>query len=171
MQGALLMKSELITDVINIEPNRKVVSSIVYEFHNICESYDVIIPAEYRKDCIDDIIAFYEKYLKTHKQKLVSIDYYKIVSWYAVFVAVKMFNFYQQKGLKNDSWIKVIGFAVSCMIDELKFKEKRTIERAYKNKIIAMVACEIKGNSDFGIGKNGLYMLMLTARKVKAVSE
>ena len=34
-----------------------------------------------------------------------------------------------------------------------------------------MVACEIKGNSDFGIGKNGLYMLMLTARKVKAVSE
>ena len=29
-----------------------------------------------------------------------------------------------------------------------------------RNKIITMVACEIKEQGDFGIGKNGLYMLM-----------
>lgn len=128
----------------------------------------VIIPKEYQKDCISELVIFYEKYLKTHKQKLLTIDFYKIVSWYAVFVAEKMFKFYQEKKINNNNWFKVIIFAVWRMLEELEYVEKKVIEKPYMEKIIAMVACEIRKNGDFGIGKNGLYMLILIARMVKS---
>ncbi|MCL9823421.1 MAG: hypothetical protein SPE20_01170 [Helicobacter sp.] len=159
--------SNNIEEIANTEENKKLVAAVIYEFHDVCNSKRVVIPNEYRKECIDEIVAFYEKYLKTHKQKLISIDYYKIISWYAVFVAEKMFHFYSQKNLDNNNWIKVIMFAVWRMLEELEETEQRSINKAYMSKIIAMVACEIKKQSDFGIGKNGLYMLMLIARIVQ----
>lgn len=156
-----------IETIANTEENKKLIAAIIYEFHDVCDSKRIVIPNEYRKECIDEIVAFYEKYLKTHKQKLISIDYYKIISWYAVFVAEKMFHFYSQKNLDNDNWVKVIMLTVWRMLEELEETEQRCINKAYMSKIVAMVACEIKRQGDFGIGKNGLYMLMLIARIVQ----
>ncbi|EJG9643321.1 hypothetical protein NB039_000206 [Campylobacter jejuni] len=53
------------------------------------------------------------------------------------------------------------------MLEELERTEKRIIDKSYRDKIIAMVACELTNQKDFGIGKNGLYMLMLIARIVE----
>ncbi len=40
-------------------------------------------------------------------------------------------------------------------------------ESSYKTKIVKMVVMEIKGKGEFGIGKNGLYMLMKLISIVK----
>ena len=159
--------SDTISKIADTEANKRLVTAIISEFHELCNSRQITIPNEYQKDCINEIVIFYEKYLKTHKQKLLTIDFYKILSWYAVLIAEKMFNFYQEKKINNDNWFKVITFAVWRMLQELEYIEKREIEKAYMEKIITMVACEITKKGNFGIGKNGLYMLMLIARMVK----
>ncbi len=140
---------------------------MIADFHGMCQDMGVFIPSEYRKDCINDTIIFYEKYLRTNNQKFVTIDFYKIISWYAVFVAERMLRFFKKSGIESENYSKVIRFAVLRMLKELKKTEKRAIEKAYVDKIISMVTCEIEGNVDFGIGKNGLYMLMLIARVVE----
>ena len=89
--------SNNIEEIANTEENKKLVAAVIYEFHDVCNSKRVVIPNEYRKECIDEIVAFYEKYIKTHKQKLISIHYYKIISWYAVFVAEKNVSFIRKK--------------------------------------------------------------------------
>lgn len=159
-----------IGEVANTEYNRKAIAGMILDFHDLCIKKGVSIPSDYRQQCIEEIIIFYDKYLETHKQKLLDIDYYKIISWYAVIVAKKMLNFYKEKEIKNNSWFKVIDFAIWRMLEELEDNEKRTIDKAYKDKIIAMTACELTNQGEFGIGKNGLYMLMLIARIVQPIN-
>lgn len=160
-------ETKKIGEVANTERNKERVTAMIIEFHNMCEKKGVIIPDDYRTEGIENIIVFYEKYLDTHKQKLVAFDYYKIISWYAVSIAQKMFNFFKDKNIQNDNWFKVIMLAIWRMIEELEECENRTISKNYMKKIIAMVACEIKNETDLGIGKNGLYMIMLIARIVQ----
>lgn len=162
-----MMNNTAIERVANTDDNKKIVSSIIYELHEICYRKGIIIPADYRRECIEDLVSFYDKYLETNQQKLVDIDYYKIASWYAVFIAEKMFAFTQERGISNQNWFHVIVLCVWRMLEELQRVEHRKIEKTYMKKIICMVGCEIKQNSNFGIGKNGLYMLMLIARVVE----
>lgn len=55
---------------------------MMLEFHNVCAKKRV-----YRFLVIIGSNVY--KYLETHKQRLLDIDYYKIISWYAVIVAKK----------------------------------------------------------------------------------
>lgn len=161
-------ETKKIGEVANTKRNKECVTAMIAEFHNICEKKGIIIPDDYRTEGIENIIVFYEKYLDTLKQELVAFDYYKIISWYAVSIAQKMFNFFKDKNIqKNDNWLKVIMLAIWRMIEELEECENRTISKNYMKKIILMVAFEIKNKTDFGIGKNGLYMIMLIARIVQ----
>ncbi|RTJ28599.1 hypothetical protein [Campylobacter jejuni] len=156
-----------ISEVANTEYNKEAITGMIVDFHKFCLKKEISIPQDYREECIERITIFYDKYLGTHKQKLVNFDYYKIISWYAVFIAEKMFKSYQEKQIKNINWFRVIVLAVWRMLEELERTEKRIIDKSYRDKIIAMVACELTNQKDFGIGKNGLYMLMLIARIVE----
>ena len=65
--------SNNIEEIANTEENKKLVAAVIYEFHDVCNSKRVVIPNEYRKECIDEIVAFYEKYLKTQLSQSIKI--------------------------------------------------------------------------------------------------
>lgn len=181
--------SNEINRIANTDYNKKAVAGMITDFHCLCHKKGYIIANDYRSECINNVVAFYEKYLGTHKQKLLDFDYYKIISWYAVFVTEKIYASYEiplcnvnqnqtqeeieksTKSLKrkrNQECLQIIGVAVWRMFKELEDSEGKTIEYGYRDKIIAMVVCEIMQQGEFGIGKNGLYMIMLIARIIQS---
>ena len=142
------------------EENKDFIVETINELCRLCEVQQISLNNEYVRDCIDDILVFYEHYLKTLKSKFLDIDFYKIVSWFAVFMGTKMYEFNVEKDLThNKNWARVVFICVWRMIQELEGEEKK-IPNGYMETIVYMVLSEIKNKPDFGIGKNGLYMLM-----------
>ena len=71
-----------------------------------------------------------------------------------------MYEFNVEKDLThNKNWANVVSICVWRMIQELE-GEKKKIPNGYMETIVYMVLSEIKNKPNFGIGKNGLYMLM-----------
>lgn len=146
--------------MLNKGDNEKLITEIITEIYQLCKKKNINIPNEYMQDCIDDMLSFYEQYLSTLKSIFLDIDFYKIVSWFAVFMATRIYNFNLQKRLeKNTNWCNLISLCVWYMLDQLE-REGRIVPNGYHKKIVFMVVNEIKQQQDFGIGKNGLYMLM-----------
>ncbi|MDE7255748.1 MAG: hypothetical protein K2N54_06185 [Helicobacter sp.] len=143
-----------------VKRQHTLISAYVWDFHQHLEGVMGTIPATCHKEIIVEMLHFYIKFLKKKKQKLTSFDFYKVISWYAILLASKLYALAKIKETKSDSWIRVIDVAVWRMLESVKKECKRKIPEIEKNKIITMVACEIKEQGDFGIGKNGLYMLM-----------
>ena len=136
------------------------ISTYVWDFHQHLEKVMGAIPTACHKEIIAEMLQFYIKFLKKKKQKLTSFDFYKVISWYSILLASRLYTLAEIKDTKSDNWIRVIDVAVWRMLESVKKECKREIPDIERNKIITMVACEIKEQGDFGIGKNGLYMLM-----------
>lgn len=116
------------------------------------------------RECIDDIMVFYEKYLQCFKSKFCSIDFYKIASWFCVIMATRIYKFNKDKNLEyNKNWQTLVIIYVDYILGTLADEGHILQEPSYKEKIIKMILMEIKGRGDFGIGKNGLYMLVKIA--------
>lgn len=169
------------------EDNINFITETIYELCVLCEKKRVFLSREYVQNCIDDILVFYEQYLKTLKSKFLDVDFYKIVSWFAVFMGTRVYKFNKNKNLMhNTNWANIVAVCVWYMVDQLE-NEGKVMPKGYLEKIVFMVLNEIKeesnlnkcndvntnqGNlSDFGIGKNGLYMLMKLMSVVEVKSD
>ncbi|MDE7317584.1 MAG: hypothetical protein K2N12_07645 [Helicobacter sp.] len=162
------IESESIRDAIISGKARELIEEMIKEFYLMLDrkkkdkngkSIDIYIPHEYEDECIDEMIKFYEEFLETNNQRLLCIDFYKIISWYAFLISEKMYKIQKSNGSKN--WISIIKYAVWIMLYRIERTKNITIPEEYQAQIIAMVVREIQGTSNFGIGKNGFYMLML----------
>ncbi|RDU51957.1 hypothetical protein CQA49_08955 [Helicobacter sp. MIT 00-7814] len=151
--------------------NKDIITEAIYEFYIICEKKGVKIPDDFMKECLENTIVFYERYLFEMESKFVGVDFYKIISWFSVFVSTKMFAFFEEKKLHNinSNWIKLIAISVWYMFERLE-KEGKKLPKEYNKKITHMVKNEISSKPDFGLGKNGLYMLMKIASKTSSIS-
>lgn len=153
-----------IQDVMPTKENIDDVTSIVYELYELAKKYDISIPRDYMRECIEDIMVFYEQYLKCFNSKFCSIDFYKIASWFCVIMATKIYSFNKAKKLEhNKNWQTLVIIYVQYILGTLENEGYVLKEPSYREKIMKMVIMEIKGKSDFGIGKNGLYMLVKMA--------
>lgn len=130
------------------------------DFHEYLEKKMGAIEPKYRRDAINEMIEFYIKFLKKKKQELTSFDFYKTISWYSILLAAKLRTLAKNKNTKSNNWFKVLIFAVQRMLENVKDECGREIPKNEFEKIVMMVACEIANKGNFGIGKNGLYMLM-----------
>ena len=63
------------------EGNKDDVTDIVHEFYKLAKQCGINIPQNYMRECIEDIMVFYEQYLKHFNSKFCSIDFYKIASF------------------------------------------------------------------------------------------
>ncbi|HCD73254.1 MAG TPA: hypothetical protein DEQ48_03390 [Helicobacter sp.] len=147
-----------------IEENLDDVTDIIDELYKLAKQHSINIPQNYMDECIEDIMVFYEQYLKCFNSKFCSIDFYKIASWFCVIMATKIYSFNKAKKLEhNKNWQKLIIIYVQYILGTLEDEGYVLKEPSYREKIMKMVIMEIKGKSDFGIGKNGLYMLVKMA--------
>ncbi len=157
-----------IQDSMLTQENKEIVTEIIFELCKLAKEHNINIPADYMHECIDDIMAFYESYLKQFDSKFCSIDFYKIASWFCVLMATKIYEFNKSKQLEhNKNWQSLVIIYVSHMLTTLENEGYTLQESSYKTKIMKMVVMEIKGKGEFGIGKNGLYMLMKLISIVK----
>ena len=170
------IESENIQDAIISGKARELIEEMIKEFYLVLgrkkkdkngESNDIYVPPEYEDECIDKMIEFYEEFLKTNNQRLLCIDYYKIISWYAFLISEKMYEIQKSNGSKN--WIAIIRYAIWIMLERIEQTKNITISKEYQAQIIAMVVREIQGTSNFGIVKNGFYMLMLMLAEAKHI--
>lgn len=136
------------------------IENYIDDFHEYLEKRMGVIESKYRRDAINKMIAFYIKFLKKKKQQLISFDFYKTISWYSIILAAELRNLTKNKNTKSDSWFKVLIYAVQRMLENVKDECGREIPKNEFEKIVMMVACEIADKGNYGIGKNGLYMLM-----------
>lgn len=147
-----------------IEENMDDVTDIIDELYKLAKQHNINIPQNYMDECIEDIMVFYEQYLEHFNSKFCSIDFYKIASWFCVIMATKIYKFNKAKKLEhNKNWQKLIIIYVWYILGTLEDEGYVLKEPSYREKIMKMVVMEIKGKSDFGIGKNGLYMLVKMA--------
>ena len=146
------------------EGNKDDVTDIVHEFYELAKQCGINIPQNYMRECIEDIMVFYEQYLKHFNSKFCSIGFYKIASWFCVIMATKIYKFNKDKKLEhNKNWKILVIIYVQYILGTLEDEGYVLKEPSYREKIMKMVVMEIKGKSDFGIGKNGLYMLVKMA--------
>lgn len=143
-----------------VREQRWQIDEYVDDFHEYLETKMGAILSEYRSDAIDEMMDFYINFLKKKKQKLVSFDIYKVLSWYSIILATKLYALAKNKNTKSDNWFKVLIYAIQRMLKNVKDECGREIPKNEVEKIIMMVACEITDEGNYGIGKNGLYMLM-----------
>ncbi len=146
------------------EENKEYTIDIIHELYELAKKHNISIPQNYMCECIDDIMVFYEQYLKYFNSRFCSIDFYKIASWFCVIMATKIYKFNKAKKLEhNKNWQTLVIIYVQYILETLKDEGYILKEPSYREKIMKMVVMEIKGKSDFGIGKNGLYMLVKMA--------
>lgn len=140
-----------------------IITEIINELYIIAKFHNINIPQDYIKESIEEIVVFYEKYLICFESRFCNIDFYKIACWFCVIMATKMYNFYKSKNLENKNWIALIIIYIKYLFIRLRKDGYILKEKNYDIKIMKMVVLEIKGKNDFGIGKNGLYMLFKIA--------
>lgn len=78
-----------------------------------------------------------------------------------------MYKIQKSNGSKN--WVNIVKYACWAMLYHIERTKNITIPEEYQAQIIAMVVREIQGTSNFGIGKNGFYMLMLMLAEAKHI--
>lgn len=157
-----------IQDSMLTKENKEIVTEIIFELCKLAKEHNINLPTDYMHECIDDIMVFYESYLKQFDSIFCSIDFYKITSWFCVLIATKIHKFNEDKQLEhNKNWQKLVIIYVSHMLTTLENEGYILQESSYKIKIMKMVVLEIKDKGEFGIGKNGLYMLMKLISIVK----
>lgn len=172
----------LVRDVFFSPDVRTHITEVIADVCRLIERQNIVLADEYVKECIDEVIQFYKEYLSELNTKFSSPDHYKIISWFCVFIASRLEEFQQghfeterisktttPKKQVKQNYEKVVECCVFYMFDMLETMDhRRLIEPAYKMKIINMVVYEISHEDGrFGIGKNGLYMLMKLASVVE----
>lgn len=150
-----------------VEDQHHLISACLFTLHKSLEKRMGSVPIEYRKDIVVEMLKFYINILKKKKQKLLSFDFYKVLSWYSILLATRLRTLAKNKHTKSDNWVKVLECAVQRMLENVKDECGREIPENEPKKIITMVAYEIADKGNLGIGKNGLYMLMRILTLVK----
>lgn len=138
---------------------------MISEFSDILNGHGIDL-LDYHKDhtgALEEMLQFYADFLTINNQNFTSFDFYKVISWYSILLASKLCE------SNKEVWKPVIALAIWRMLDVTEKKCGKKISKIEEKKIVRMVILEIdtkkqvlndRKNSDFGIGKNGLYMLM-----------
>lgn len=150
------------------EENKRIIFQITCDLCKLGKKYGINIPIDYIRECTDDIIIFYDRYLKAfqYKDEVTTIDYFKVASWCCIFMGTKIYNFNKTNSCFNVNWKRFVVICILDMLETLKDMGYTLKDNSYKSKIAKMVVKEIEGESDFGIGKNGLYIIMKFASLV-----
>ncbi|TLD97647.1 hypothetical protein LS71_002595 [Helicobacter jaachi] len=120
----------------------------------ICEFYKgkygaSIVSGKYVKNALIETIRYYIRYLKEFDCRVSSLDFYKTYTWLGYFLAEQ---------LKSQD----MRYRVLCVVVwrcEQEFKNHFE-HNEFLHKMLKLLQNELDGNSEFGIGKNGFYMIM-----------
>ena len=135
------------------EENINIISAMALE---LCAFYKEkyahnFASGKYVRNALTKTMRYYADYLRKFDCKVTTVDFYKVYSWLGFFLAQELSS--------QDLRYRILRVAVWIMFDRLGIKEDMFDSYCVK-KILSMLQNEIDSNSDFGIGKNGLYMIM-----------
>lgn len=131
------------------------------KFYKAKYNFD-IVRGKYVKNALIKTFRHYNKYLKEFDCKITSVDFYKVYSWLGYFLAEELHS--------KDMRYGVLRTAFWRLCKELERNGQKFDNRECIKKILQLIQNELDANSDFGIGKNGLYMLMKVASLVEIKS-
>lgn len=111
-----------------------------------------LVKGKYVKNALIKTIRHYIAYLKEFDCRVTSVDFYKVYAWFSYFLAEELHSKDMQNG--------VLKVAVWIMCYTLKLNGRVITDIEMIEKILRLVQNELGDRSKFGIGKNGLYMIM-----------
>lgn len=122
------------------------------------EKYKVeLIKGKYAKNAIIKTVRHYKQYLKEFDCKVTSLDFYKTYVWLGYFMAQELHS--------KDMQYKMMNVVVWRLMKQLENDNKNLGKcNDFFNKLLRLLQNELsKERMEFGVGKNGLYMIMKIA--------
>ena len=112
-----------------------------------------LIKGRYAKNALIKTIRHYTKYLREFDCKVTSLDFYKSYAWLGYFMAEELNS--------QDMQYKMLYVAVWRLQKELE-NHGKNMDKCDKlfNKLLMLLQNEISQKGEFGVGKNGLYMIV-----------
>ena len=102
-------------------------------------------------------IRHYVKHAKGHNLNVTAIEPYKVISW-GSFELCQQYKKTDQEKAKKILMLAVVSLNYFLLLDVDK-----KVDISLQKKILRMLIYECRGNNEFGIGKNGLYLIFKTA--------
>lgn len=131
------------------------------QIHEIClfykKKYKVeLIKGKYVKNAIIKTVRYYRQYLKEFDCKVTSLDFYKTYAWLGYFMAEELRS--------KDMQYKMMNVVVWRLIKQLE-GDNKNVKKCddFFTKLLSLLRNELSQQGEFGIGKNGLYMIMKIA--------
>ncbi len=115
-----------------------------------------LIKGKYVKNAIIKTTRYYRQYLKEFDCKVTSLDFYKTYAWLGYFMAEELHS--------KDMQYKMMNVVVWRLIKQLE-NDGKNIKACddFFAKLLSLLQNELSKRGEFGIGKNGLYMIMKIA--------
>ncbi|WP_456470695.1 hypothetical protein [Caminibacter sp.] len=104
-----------------------------------------------------DIVNHYKEHAKKHSLTVTAIEPYKVISWGSVSLCLK----YQKNDIKKAKYFLVL--AILSLNVFLKEDVGKNHSSDFLKKVYKMLMLECQGDKNFGIGRNGLYMIFKSA--------